>query len=583
MNPEPPRPPKKGELEEVERALAVLGGRHPEAVRLERETQEAAAKRRAEAEVVSRVEAKKRAKRGAIFLAVAAVVGAVGWKVHAIYAAHDAALKRIAEPASPYVEAGFGGRVDGTLFHAERAEADVEAGTCVVAIGAGPNGPSDVVVERDGETTTSEGILAWCSCAREHVTVTTPHPDGAHAAAMLRTDAKTFAGTYGFARAGLAPKTLVPSPCADEHLDGWLALSKSERRPVHGEELDDAAWLAGTPARATLTAVGFHEIASAAPNLAFAVVDLPKESCALAFTDAPMTQLALRGPGAPRAANGLSPLAFCSSKDATFTVWPKPPGHVTVVATGARRTGGLLGLGEVVARAGMEAPTTWVSPDDLAWDATTASRASGIPDPTSVRDYSLPDRPEVRDARVISFSLAGGASLAPDTTHDLLFYACIRDAKTAAQNMCVQDAQMRWRDTSMKGKSGGAESPLPFWLQSLAGVHDPDLVRAELDLLKLARRLTSAGFDPTVLEALTELPQGVDVKGRAGEDAIVAFTLSPHPPYATPCTDGPPWSLDGEPRVVSLHAGEHVVLRPLVPSSVPPNARRTVVFRRSGK
>lgn len=580
MKPPPPGPPKEG-LEEVERALAVLGGRHPDAVRLERETLEAAARKRAENENEGRVERRRRWRRRAIVLGVGAGLSAAALVAREKLTERRSTLGRATEPLAPYVAAGFGRRLDGTLLHPERLEADIDGGTCVVAVGVGPQGVSDLVVTRDDEVTKSAGLLAWCSCAKEHVVVETPHPGGAHAAALVRADARAFAGTFGFARNHLAPKDLMTSACAEEHLDGWLALPAPERRPAAGETIDDSAWLKDSPARATLLAARFHEVGRSPSDLPFAFFVAPDNACAVALADAPGVAVTLRNEAGHRVVTGTGAVAVCASKSETWTAWPDKPTAVTVLAGPAGRVGGLLGVQELAKGAGLPVQTGWVAPDDLAWDATQTAHASGISEPTPVSDYSAPDRAMVRNARVVALSLSGGARVAPDTTKDLLFYACARPLEGAAQDICVQDGPMRWRDTSSKGRSGGAESPLPFWLQSLSEVHDADLVRAEVGLLELARRLTRAGFDPTVLESLKELPQGVDVQGRAGEDAIVAFTLSPRPPFATPCTDGPRWSLDGEPRVVPLAAGEHVVLRPLVPSSVPPDARRTVVFRRT--
>ncbi|MDB4997030.1 MAG: hypothetical protein JWM74_4462, partial [Myxococcaceae bacterium] len=95
--------------------------------------------------------------------------------------------------------------------------------------------------------------------------------------------------------------------------------------------------------------------------------------------------------------------------------------------------------------------------------------------------------------------------------------------------------------------------------------------------------LTRAGFDPTVLEAVTELPSGVDVAGRAGEDAIVAIALEPQAPWAIPCTNGPAWSLGGDPLVIELPAGKHAALTHTKPVASSKEARRTVVFRRTIK
>ena len=85
----------------------------------------------------------------------------------------------------------------------------------------------------------------------------------------------------------------------------------------------------------------------------------------------------------------------------------------------------------------------------------------------------------------------------------------------------------------------------------------------------LARRLLRDGFEATVFEGVTELPEGVRVVGRAHEDAIVAVGLLPKAPWAVPYSDATPWDLGDTPRVISLDPGLAVKLVAAQPPGVP--------------
>ena len=106
-----------------------------------------------------------------------------------------------------------------------------------------------------------------------------------------------------------------------------------------------------------------------------------------------------------------------------------------------------------------------------------------------------------------------------------------------------------------------------------------------MDDITLARALQREGFEPTTIEAMTELEKGAEVLGRANEDAIVAVTLAPVEPWAIPLAEAPEvsWSLDasGPPHVVPLRPLDRVTLVPPAKTKLPPkDKRRTVVFRR---
>jgi hypothetical protein len=579
----PPPVKKPDDLAEVEAALSVLGGRHPDHVRRERETNEAIAAKQRALDAESRRERNRKLKLG---LVVVMAIGAIGYGiVRAREREHvqEVALELVVAPAMPFVALGFapidgpGGARFGTR-HADRAEADVEPGTCVVVVAASTEGPADFLVERDGDKIDAKGSLGFCTCAHETVTATVTSTAGsARSVRLLRKDARSFGGTFGFARTGVQPARVLESPCAEEHLDGWLV------DPTRGRP-------AGTSAKppdadSPLTRQGFSRLATGVASGPFVVVEPPFSSCTYVSSNQPDDRLSLRVAGGARVLSDVAgPIAFCDSHANTYVVFHSGRGELTAVGASSRLIGGLIGVREASLQAGLPAPATWIRAEDLAWDARETARASGIPEAATI-DYSaaVPAKSPVHDARIVALSTIDGATVLPDTGPDLVFSTCLLELGKAPQNFCVQASPQRWRDTSTRGRAAGAEANLPYWLAVFAPLHDPELVRVEAQLLALARRLTRAGFDPTVLEAVTELPTGVDVAGRAGEDAIVAIALEPQAPWAIPCTNGPAWRLDGDPLVIDLPAGKHAALTHMKPVASSKEARRTVVFRRTIK
>jgi hypothetical protein len=115
----------------------------------------------------------------------------------------------------------------------------------------------------------------------------------------------------------------------------------------------------------------------------------------------------------------------------------------------------------------------------------------------------------------------------------------------------------------------------------LGARREPDAVARIPELVTMARRLARAGFQPTDLEGVTELADGVRVTGRAGEDAIVAVGMAPRPPWVFPYGNGVPWDLGDAPPIISLEPGASVKLATSPRSSADVETRRTVVFRRT--
>ncbi|MGH7297360.1 MAG: hypothetical protein ACRELB_20660, partial [Polyangiaceae bacterium] len=217
----------------------------------------------------------------------------------------------------------------------------------------------------------------------------------------------------------------------------------------------------------------------------------------------------------------------------------------------------------------------WLRDEDLAWDATSLLRASGL---TAVKSAELPAGPGDATADVIAISRARGASLA--TAPEGVVVACDPALDDAAERsvVCAGTAPVSfWRRND--AAAAMARAALPVWLSVFQSHHEPDAVARIPELLTLSRRLRREGFEPTSLEGVTELPDGVRVIGRANEDAIVAVGLLSRAPWVVPYSDGTPWDLGDTPRVVPLQPGLAVKLGVSPPPSTPPDKRRTVVFR----
>lgn len=565
----------EGGLGEVERAISILDGRHPDHARLQRETLQASRNRQAALDLESKKERGRLIRRTLVTAVTLAAVGSGGWFGYTTYKRRTMLEAMLDDPSAPYKMMGFAAFPAAQWGRQDLAEASVDTPSCIIAIGASAGGEAVLEVRRDGERLQTKGSIGWCGCGPEHVTAeVTSGVEGQRAVRLLHMDAHAFGGAYVFAFAKARPSTLLEGPCADEHLDGWLT---EKHYPLTAM---GAAWLEATPVRKKLRAAGFRPLAIAGASLPFVVAEPPPQSCVVAIPSDPDDVLALRIDGGTRVLTKVKgPLAWCDAHASATTVWREGKGEIAVISVPARRIGGVLGLREVATRAGLGDLAVWLKSEDLGWDAAEAARASGISEPVVV-DYLAAKHDAVNDARVVSVSASAGAAIAPDSGSDLVFETCSPPLGHALQMFCVQASPQRWRDTTAKGNAGGAESALPFWMSMLAKAHDPDAVRTEAQLFAFARRVAAEGFGPTVLEAVIEQPTGAEVLGRAGEDAIIAVGIEAVPPFAFTYSDGPAWTLSGEPRIVELAAGKHVSLTATPTPTAPKEARRTIVFRR---
>jgi hypothetical protein len=563
------------QLAEVERALSVLDGRHPEAVRAQRQDEEAKAKRRAileeEAKLEARAKLKKRALLG-LALALIAASGAMLYRHRVRSLAFEASLDRL---TAAYTQLGFAVSASSSLRAPERVEATLEPG-CAIATTLG-----DLTMKIEHGPTVLRGTktVAWCACAQENVVVSVEGKVGeGEGIRLLHADGKLAGGAAGmrFLEPKLPSITPGADECENEFFDGWLAEKRNPATRFEQSTMD------GDPARKRVLASGMQGVSGAPAEMPFAVVDPAPQRCYLALSTVAGDALSLRVPGGAKPiARVKGPIAWCDSREVRFVVQREGAGELAVLATPSKEIGGMLGLRDELTSLGLAPAATWVRPEDVGADAADALRALAAGEPVITHD-GMEKGKEAMNPRIVTFSLVEAGSLAVDTPPETFSFCSPSMEEKPLQALCVQSKPQTWR-TNDAAPVGVAQAALPAWLSVFEHANDPVLVNAEHALLVLARALRRQHFEPTTLEGVTEQPKGAEVLGRAGEDAVVALTLAPDPPWIFPLTDGEPWKLGGAPRVVPLKPGEKISLTTTPAPSGAKEARRTVVFRRQAR
>lgn len=562
--PKSPVPPQKG-LDEVERAISALEGRHPEHERTRRETVAAAQDRRRVLEQEAAVATRRRRRRilvlGANAVALA-VAGVVGWRFFARTQTLRASLERA---EAPFAAAGFVELESNALSGRGTLDADVPGNSCFVAVAA--DGP--VHAHQREMDLRAPGSVGWCACAGGRVAL---EGTGGAGLALLRVDAHVLGGPLARPWAPVTPGAWgdADTDCAEATLDAWIGEHRAPAPVV------DDAWLDATPARAPLKRAGFRVVSGIDPSRPFAVVESTAGDCVLAVAaNEELLSLRLAG-GARPVAGARGALVWCDATPATTTVWREGRSAVVLLAAPGTRVGGLLGMRECAESAGMHVPTdaAWLPNADLAWDATSLLHASTL---TDIASSDLPTEAGEPDGRVTAIASAAGARLVSSPADATV--SCDPSRATPEPTIvCASSKPVAWWRRS-DAPAAAARAPMPLWLSLLASRPEPDAIARIPELLALARRLAREGFEPTVFEGVVELADGVRVVGRAGENAVVAVGLGGKPPWVFPFTDGIPWDLGDAPRVVDLQPGVAVKL---VSSPAPPvDKRRTIVFRRS--
>jgi hypothetical protein len=387
------------------------------------------------------------------------------------------------------------------------------------------------------------------------------------AVALLRVDARAVGGRFGVAFMEPRPALLAPGgeACASEHLEAYVADARYPKSPP------SEAWRA-TPTGRTLSARGFQPIARVPADRPLAVLEPATARCFVATGGGATVALRVAGSVVLEGAN----VAWCAAKVGVVLVERTGVGTIDVASAPVRRVGGLLGLRDALAAASVDA-LVWAPPADHAALALEALRASLVPDVVAAPDGAILKSASA-DARVVSLSAGGDKTFEPDSASDAFFLCAPPIAAGTRQNLCVQTVAQAWHPPPPDVVAGAAYGPLPVWMAAWSKTHDPEVVRLELALMGLARRLNALGFEATIIEGVTEEAAGVSIVGRSGEDSIVAVGVWPTPPWVDAYGD-PTWNLDGEPRVVPLVGGQRVRFWAHAHTAAPVGARRTVVFR----
>jgi hypothetical protein len=582
----PPKPKAKpDDLAEVERALSVLQGRHPEHERARRQDEEKRAKRVARLDRAARVESTQARSRylrlAAIAVPVVLLIGFVG----SLGKREMHRRKHVEQAGEPFRSFGFAAIETSSPSSTGSLETSADPG-CFLAVSTdgvpinvfhgavAAAGPAAAAAAAGGALPSP---VLFCTCASERIALQAD-VSSSGGVLLMRADPTVVGGSRAFSFVPFHPASTLRTDdaCGDASLDGWV---DGKRYPVAAT---DGPWLASWPPRAALASAGFSVAAVALPAAPFAVVDVPKESCLLAASSVDSDRLGIRQKGGTLAmADVTGTLARCAQAEGTVLVTREGKGELVVMIAPAVAVGGLLGLLEIAHDTGITLNASNVPPADRGWDAKQVLLASQVPEAT-IKIAAAPDVPVDNDARVAALSFETANALIPDTPENTYSYCDPPLDVRMRVATCVFSGAQKWRTESGAEAVGGlARSKLPFWLFAMQTASDPNALKGMTQLLALARYLGREHFTPTTLEALTELPTGVEILGRAGEDAVVAVGIAPSEPFVYPLTDGPLWRLDGKPRVVATRPLEKITLTSPQVKNLPPKAsRRTVVFRR---
>jgi hypothetical protein len=595
-------PPKKADppagLAEVERALSVLKGRHPEHERLLREDEEKRKMRSAELEAVALATRRRlRGRQLVIGLSVTVVVAAVS-VIGFVVRGEVTRRARLEAAADAFRGMGFALVESSSRGEPSKLTASLPPG-CLLAT-ATSSASSRLRVTYAGGSLEGPGPVFACLCVGSEVTVTADVPAG-EGLVLLRSEASAFGGSRAFPFLPFKAATIgrTDQACAEASLDAWLEGKRwSQEAVAPGKDSPSApadaatksAWFAADPKRALLSSAGFTVSSVLKPDAPFTIVDVPAETCVLLAVKTPdAPSLRLKG-GALAIGPTAGNLGWCTSAAANVLVQgdaeheheSERANDIVVLLAPAARIGGLFGLTELAERGGLPLAATAVAASDHGWDAKAVLLASAIPE-SLITVANAPDLGADAQARIVMLSVEKPNTIVSDAPDGVYSY-CDPALENATGSLCVFSGQHRWRvDGSADVAAGIARARHPFWLFTLQSADDPAALKVEAQMVNLARRLRRDGFEPTTIDAVTELDRGAEVLGRAGEDAMVVVALAPAEPWAFPLTDGPAWGLDGEPRVVPIKPLERVTVTPGAKTRpLPPKAiRRSVVFRRA--
>ncbi len=573
------------DLAEVERAIAILEGREDanrEDVAFARK--EAERLRGAVDTALARIdqnlrEARQaRIRRGAAIVLTVVLVGTVAFlivpRVQSWFSGRARSTQAAQQAAAPFVREGFV-EIE-TSAGAAPLTVNAERGKCYVAVAGSAEGAARVRVER-GPVSAEGASVGVCACSLEDLRFSTSGPEPIELRVLAAPDSVT-GGADLLPILAAAPEARVAEAvdrrCAEESIDAFIAA-----HPPGG---------AGEPRETRVEALGLRRVASASAETPLVVLPAEKDTCFLAQSENEEDSLSLRLKGGERPVpiqRVKGAIALCGRSLAGVSVWREGRGEVTVFSAPAARVGGLLGMGDLSRVAGRTA-ALWAPAEDLAFDAQAVLLASGLaplePGESAVGPAAAPKG-------------AGPRAAAPGEY--ALFLAVSTDAKSmlkvderapdafcrppvnigVARSLCLEVRPGALGDAAGM-PAGSARAKRPFWLPVARASRAQN--ERVLDVLAFARRMSVAGFELTSLTGFVEIPGGVEVTGRSGEKEIVALTVSQSPPYVHPLTEGPAWTLEGEPQVVQLPAGKSVKLKATAPFVGPRAGRETIIWRR---
>lgn len=576
--------------------MSILQGRHPEHERLRREDERRKAKRTAETDARAKDYDRRRRARGLAVAAAAVAVTALG-VVAATYARTELAHRARAESASaPFLAHGF------TVLAASArgAPAHLEASAPAGCFLAASTSTAPLRLSYADSVTEGPGPVLACTCAPGTVTAASEGASPDDALVLMRADVAAIGGSRAFPFLPFRPGTLgeTDSACEDASLDAWIEAKTwsqvepaGELRPSPTPAPDAVERWFDFGDRAALRSAGFELASILDRDAPFVVLEVPEETCVLVLHEGLPARANIRRKGGARAVGAASGnIAWCTRAAETVSVHGErrddpfgftERGDFGVFLAPSSRVGGLFGLAEIAAEAGARLLAAAVAPGDHGWSAAQLLEASAVP-ATLISAADAPDLKGPREARIAAVSAEQPDGIVADAPPEVFSFCSPLEPPLLRPtlSLCAFSGPQTFRVDGPSVVGGVARAALPFWLFALEEVQEPAAMKVEVQLLTLARKLRREGFEPTTIEAVTELDQGAEILGRTGEDAFVAIGLAPHPPWALPYSDGPAWTIDGEPRVVPIRPLERVTVRATTRALPPKATRRTVVFRR---
>lgn len=461
--------------------------------------------------------------------------------------------------SAPFLAAGF--TVERTVWGTNPTEVPAQRDLCYVVVAASSGAPARVRLDRGFAVLEANESLGFCTCTGEPPRLRAVG-DEPIAMRVLSASAGAVGGADLLAQheprpAAVAPET-IDRACAEAAIDEWLATRSAPEPPRELTEVEEK-----------LRSLGMRPVASAPERQRFCTVPPADATCFLGLSREPSDSLSLRIAGGTRALDGQrSAIAFCTNKAAPTSLWRTGSGALTVLSVPAQRVGGLVGMRDLAARAGLET-AAWVAPENQAYDAAATLGASAISPSLFLEDADA----GIAAASIFAFSTGATSTLTIEPTARSI--VCRPGVSVgASQAVCVVSAPGAWRPVGNL-PAGSLAARRPSWFPPIGS--DRAQLERLLDVMEFARRMSLAGFDHA-FTGVTETATGARITGRSGEKEIVAVAIGSAPPYVHTLSDAEPWSLHDAPRIVPIKPGQTVELT--ASPRYAGGAREIVVWRR---